>query len=256
MKKFYSLYNIAKHPYLLKRALYRKLEARETEKHKKRLSEYKNYQFVIKDVIKKITNDGGCWQTLIDVPHENDIEAFYGHLDECSQFHPNYYRMSKSNIDTILSVSLSTKPETIIETGIASGFSTASFPKALNINKKGVLHSIDLHARSGVTFPENRQLGWVVPEDLKTRWTLHLGTSEKILPDLLKQMNQIDIFMHDSRHLYKTQMFEYTTAYPYIKPNGLLMSDDATDNDAFLDFADEINKTPMILDNKIGIIQK
>ena len=77
-----------------------------------------------------------------------------------------------------------------------------------------------------------------------------------ILPDLLKQMNQIDIFMHDSRHLYKTQMFEYTTAYPYIKPNGLLMSDDATDNDAFLDFADEINKTPMILDNKIGIIQK
>ena len=42
-------------------------------------------------------------------------------------------------------------------------------------------------------------------------------------------------------------MFEFKTVWPFINIEGLLTCDDATGNDAFLDFADSVARAPVIV---------
>jgi hypothetical protein len=122
-------------------------------------------------------------------------------------------------------------------------------------NKKGTLQSVDLHYRDGVTFPAGKSLGWVIPEEYKNRWKLHLGESRKVLPKLMRELQMLDIFLHDSRHTYRTMMGEFQTVWPYISKGGFLVADDIRLNDAFLDFATSFNVKPFIT-KRVGVMQK
>ena len=57
-------------------------------------------------------------------------------------------------------------------------------------------------------------------------------------------------------------LFEYYTSWPFIKKNGFLISDDVSENNAFLDFYSVANGSPTLMtgnqDNEIllGIIRK
>ncbi|MDA4120471.1 MAG: hypothetical protein OK436_07790, partial [Thaumarchaeota archaeon] len=72
------------------------------------------------------------------------------------------------------------KPTVVVETGVASGLSSAYILQALEDNASGRLYSIDLpdadtEALLGVVLtrlPEGRRPGWVVPEWLRARWDL------------------------------------------------------------------------------------
>ena len=70
------------------------------------------------------------------------------------------------------------------------------------------------------------------------------------------------MFLHDSLHTYKNMLFEYNTSWPFIKKNGFLISDDVSENNAFLDFYSIVNGSPILMtsnqDNEIflGIIRK
>ncbi len=147
------------------------------------------------------------------------------------------------------------KPRIVIETGVANGFSTASILQALEDNQAGKHYSIELHHKEIVTIPVGKELGWVIPEHLKHRWHLKLGESLKVLPCLLKELGTTDIFLHDSRHTYRTMMKEYTIMWPYLHKGALLLSHDVKFNDAFLDFSDKVGYTPVVISN-IGAIMK
>jgi len=120
-----------------------------------------------------------------------------------------------------------TKPDTVVETGVASGISSAYILQALEDNGKGELYSIDLPKLEGQKYPENyfpkeglrsaiipksRQSGWIVPNNLRHRRHLTLGKSSEKLPPLLKELGEIDIFIHDSLHTYENMLWEYKTA--------------------------------------------
>jgi predicted O-methyltransferase YrrM len=139
------------------------------------------------------------------------------------------------------------RPKIVVETGVANGFSSASILQALEDNGMGELYSIDLHYREGVTIPVGKELGWVIPEHLKHRWCLVLGESFKVLPRLLKKLGKVDIFLHDSRHTYRTMMKEYRIVWPYLREGGLLLSDDVEFNDAFLDFCAKVACVPVVV---------
>ena len=57
-------------------------------------------------------------------------------------------------------------------------------------------------------------------------------------------------------------LFEYNTSCPFIKKNGFLISDDISENNAFLDFYSIVNGSPILMtDNQdkeifLGIIRK
>ena len=73
-------------------------------------------------------------------------------------------------------------------------------------------------------------MGSGISENLRKRHTVVNDISQNSLESLLKTNGQIDIFLHDGDHRFKTKLFEYETAYRYIKKGGVIMSDDTFDS--------------------------
>ena len=156
------------------------------------------------------------------------------------------------------------KPDIVVETGVAMGYSSAHILQALSDNERGFLHSVDLPDVSYVLddgklhrdpLPSHAGSGFGVPKELRKRWTLHIGRSSEVLPVLLSQLGRIDIFVHDSEHTYTNMMFEFTTAWPHIRSGGFLISDDVTSNDAFVQFSTQCRVDYAIV-RRLGLVMK
>jgi predicted O-methyltransferase YrrM len=140
-------------------------------------------------------------------------------------------------------------PEKIVETGIGAGVSSWASLLALSHNDRGHLYSIDLPTPNSDRL---QSIGYLVPDDLRERWSFALGSSRRHLPLVLRDAGQIDIFLHDSRHSYTNQRFEYRAAWPYLRPGGMLMSDDVG-NDAFYECAIEFGVAPIFINQAKAI---
>jgi predicted O-methyltransferase YrrM len=126
------------------------------------------------------------------------------------------------------------RPEVIVETGVGNGISSSYWLLACHLNGKGRVYSIDIG--NGEFLPPGKPTGWIVPGYLRSRWTLRLGDAWDVLPQLLAEAGELDIFVHDSCHSYEHMNFEFDQAYPRIRAGGLLMSDDVEFNSAYHDF--------------------
>ncbi len=148
------------------------------------------------------------------------------------------------------------KPEIVVETGVGAGVSSWTILRAMEENGVGRLVSIDLPTPNTELLPE---VGYLVPGDLRHRWQLRTGPSQQILPQVLEELVEIDLFQHDSRHSYSNQLREYQTAWPFIKPSGMLVSDDVC-NDALYDATRNWNREPTIIgqskESPIGLVRK
>jgi hypothetical protein len=120
-----------------------------------------------------------------------------------------------------------TRPDRVVETGVARGITSRVLLEALSQNDAGHLWSIDL------PHPANYQLGIAVTPPLKSRWSLQLGTSKALLPGLLDQLGEIDLFVHDSLHTARNVEFELRRAWGHLRPGGLLLADDVHQNLGF-----------------------
>lgn len=145
------------------------------------------------------------------------------------------------------------KPETIVETGVASGVSSSHLLLALERNQKGTLHSIEIGDSSYL--PPGKEPGWIVPDWLRARWQLHIGDAGAILPPLLSELGQVDIFIHDSLHTYDHMKFEFELARPHIKRGGLILADDALWNSAFHEFAQAIASPSSAIIRGVGFMK-
>jgi len=145
------------------------------------------------------------------------------------------------------------KPETVVETGVASGVSSAYVLLALARNQRGTLHSVEIGDSSYL--PAGKEPGWIVPDRLRTRWRLHIGDSAEVLPSLLRELGGVDIFIHDSLHTYEHMKFEFEMARPYIRHGGLLLADDAQWNSAFHSFASSIRCPASAIIRGVGFLR-
>ena len=193
----------------------------------------------------------------------------------------------------LYSIVKSSMPTNIIETGVATGYSTSLILMALNDNNYGLLNSIDYPnyqsilekilrdlnckglARTLLTFdglksvagyilksnyyhiPKGKKSGWVIPTELKGRWYLHIGLSEKLLPNVINKLGSIELFFHDSDHSKSNMLFEFDTIWPHLKENGIIISDDINCNDAFKEFCNKnVFKRAAIYNGSLGVIIK
>jgi hypothetical protein len=160
------------------------------------------------------------------------------------------------------------KPKIVVETGGTPGKSSAFMLRAMERNGFGELWTVDLPpSKTAVTrlprtdlvqfrvLPPGKSSGWAVPDWLKTRQHTVLGVSQEKLPPLLKSLNIIDIFIHDSDHSYEHMLWEFETAWPHIRSGGLLLSDDAWDNNAFVEFCESKHVIPYWFLNQAGTIK-
>lgn len=151
------------------------------------------------------------------------------------------------------------QPEVVIETGVANGFSSSYILSALKAAEKGRLISFD---DLMLPWHTRERIGLAIPDNLKSRHTIIVGNSIIELKKYLDITDSIDIFIHDSSHTYQNMMKEFRMVWPHIKENGFLLSDDVHLHDAFLDFADEVKRIPLVIkkvdyeDGFFGLIKK
>jgi len=134
----------------------------------------------------------------------------------------------------------------VVETGVASGYSTAVILQALEDNTGGKLCSVDLPAfQRGAT----SYVGGAIPERLRSAgsWELLLGPDRRVLPSLLKRIDPIDFFVYDSDKSYEGMLHTWRLVWPCLRPGALLMLDDVHAHDAFLDFVDARGLIPLIV---------
>lgn len=168
------------------------------------------------------------------------------------------------------------RPATIIETGTANGISTTYFLAALHRNGEGRLVSIDLPFSAGNAgellpivegtsigiydaspVPAGKEPGWVVPDELRAPWELRLGDARALLPAVLEEVGEIQLFFHDSLHSREHMLFEFETAWPHLARGGVLVADDVFQrkHDALPAFARQVGRRFSTFSN-LGLIRK
>lgn len=135
------------------------------------------------------------------------------------------------------------QPEVVVETGVATGVTSAFLLAALADNGRGHLHSVDLPPTRMVAA---RLVGVAVPGELRKRWSYHWGSSRRLLPGVLRSLDSgLQLFVHDSDHGYDAMRWEMEMAWVRLAPGGWLVVDDATLHSAVDDFAALLGVEPM-----------
>jgi len=133
-------------------------------------------------------------------------------------------------------VVLHTRPEVVIETGVAHGVTSRIVLEALGQNDLGHVWSIDL------PFPFDHRLhgetGIVVTDACRTRWSYLEGASKQRLPRLIAEVGHVEIFVHDSLHTAANTAFEMEQAASAMPPGGVMLVDDIDSHMGFAAFAE------------------
>jgi predicted O-methyltransferase YrrM len=129
------------------------------------------------------------------------------------------------------------EPETVLETGVGYGVSSAAILAALHKNQRGTLHSIDLPP---IADRAGKYIGIMAPDEYRQRWHFHRGSSKRLMPGLFSgALRQVDLFLHDSAIIYTLQKRELETVWPHLAPHGAIVVSDIARNPAFAEFVTE-----------------
>ena len=126
------------------------------------------------------------------------------------------------------------QPLTIVETGVAAGFSSQALLSAIDINMRGALFSSDF-PYFRLPNPE-KYIGILVDDDLRANWKLYTDGDVVNLPIILSQIDSIDLFHYDSDKSYSGRDMAWTLVQDKMHAKSLIIFDDIQDNNYFKDF--------------------
>lgn len=142
--------------------------------------------------------------------------------------------------ELLYNVCRNNKINTILETGVANGWTTLSILLSIRKNNQKFLTSIDLPYPY---FNSQKYIASAVPNYLKKSWKLLLGRDYKVLSQIT---NTYDLAHYDSDKSYFGKLRCYKKIWSLLNKNGIFISDDVSDNNAFIDFAISKNKSPTV----------
>lgn len=126
------------------------------------------------------------------------------------------------------------RPLTVVETGVAFGYSSYAFLRALERNGGGGrLYSSDFPFFR-MPDPE-RFVGILVPDELRDRWSLRTAGDAANLPAILGEVGAIDLFHYDSDKTARGRAFGCGLVLPRLAAGGVFLMDDIQDNAWFRD---------------------
>ncbi len=123
------------------------------------------------------------------------------------------------------------RPQVVVETGVAAGYSSRAILSALAANDDGHLYSSDF-PYFRLEDPE-KYIGVLVEDRLRTRWTLRTRGDRTNLPEILAEVDGVDLFHYDSDKPVDGRRFAVDAVTPKLRPGGVLLMDDIQDNDFF-----------------------
>lgn len=144
----------------------------------------------------------------------------------------------------------------VIETGVAYGWSSLALLLSITNRQGSHLISTDMPYSDR---QNDQYVGCVVPDSLRSNWTLIRLPDRAALPQALQQMPVIDLVHYDSDKSYNGRMWAYPRLWAALRPGGILISDDIQDNQGFHDFCQQIKLNPYIISsgNKyVGVLIK
>lgn len=131
------------------------------------------------------------------------------------------------------------RPENVLETGVAAGFSSYSILSALQKNQKGTLYSSDF-PYFRIKDPE-KYIGIVVKKKLRKNWHLYVEGDENNLPKILKRIKIIDMLSYDSDKTYAGRSKTFKKLFNSLSENSVIIMDDIQDNSFFYDYIQDNN---------------
>jgi Methyltransferase domain len=140
-----------------------------------------------------------------------------------------------------------TRPDAVMETGVAAGVTSAFALAALEDNGHGELHSVDLPPPALVV---RGLVGSRIPPSLRRRWRPHWGDARRLLPRVLEQTGGRRVFVHDSDHGYQAMRDELDCAWEAFRPGDWIIADDVELHDAFIDIATAHDAVPYVIRQK------
>lgn len=141
------------------------------------------------------------------------------------------------------------RPRVVVETGVAAGFSSYAILLALRENGGGRLYSSDF-PYFRIDTPE-KFVGFVVDDDLRGDWVCLTKGDKKNLPNILSQIDHIDLFHYDSDKSYSGRKWALDYVYPRMKKGSVIVMDDINDNAYFHDFI-QANRVDMKIFKFLG----
>jgi predicted O-methyltransferase YrrM len=148
------------------------------------------------------------------------------------------------NLTLLYSMALALRASSVVETGVAYGWSSLALLLAMKDDAGAKLASVDL------PYLQRRNDDWVgiaVPHDIRRNWHLLRMADREGLPRALAITGPLDLAHYDSDKSREGRHFAYGALWAALRPGGVLISDDIGDNFAFRDFACEIGQEPIIL---------
>ena len=191
----------------------------------------------------------------VTIAAEPDLRGFESQMRErLAELERQGHRDLVFNCDVALArcvyiVCRALRPEVVVETGVAYGLSSAFILKALSVNGRGTLYSIDLPPLGD----GSDHVGLLVPDGLKSKWQLLRGTSREHLPPVVRDRS-IDVFLHDSLHTYRTMQWEFGVAWPRLRDGGALLSDDVQGNNAFAEIRPKAKFSRVIREDQKAVL--
>lgn len=146
-------------------------------------------------------------------------------------------------LDLIYCLSEYTHAKSILETGVAYGWSSLAALLSLQ-HRNGTLYSSDMPYLGK---DNDQYVGCVVPEQLKKNWKLFRFADKESLPKIFKEQHSFDFMHYDSDKSYNGRMWAYLILWDKLRKGGVLMSDDVGDNAAFMDYCIQNNLQPVIV---------
>lgn len=129
-----------------------------------------------------------------------------------------------------------------VETGVAYGWSSLAL--LLGLRDDGYLVSIDMpYLKMG----NDDFVGCAVPDSLHARWKLLRTSDRQGLEAALTEAAPIDLCHYDSDKTYRGRMWSYPLLWDALRPGGLFLSDDISDDTAFRDFAATLGREPVVV---------
>lgn len=144
------------------------------------------------------------------------------------------------------------RPKTVVETGVAAGWSSRAFLAALEKNRRGKLYSSDL-PYFRIPDPE-RFVGILVEQGLRRRWSLEIEGDQVNLPRILAEVSSVDLFHYDSDKTESGREFGVKLVREKLSSDGIIMMDDIADDSWFRNYVTSNSLPHLVIDGRFGLI--
>lgn len=153
------------------------------------------------------------------------------------------------NLELLYQLAEHVQAKRVIETGVAYGWSSLALLLSMAKRHDGTLVSTDMpYALPG----SERYVGTVVPQELRSMWTLIDQPDREGLPRALRRLPEFDLCHYDSDKSRDGRLWAYPQLWQGLRPGGVFVSDDIGDNTAFQEFCAQIGQEPTVVVSPTG----